>query len=73
MFCSSNPVPKKKEYVIPLIRKVKWRVEEGEGGGSGGASETDQVKTDEEMALDKEAAEAILSGTSLSTVVLSIG
>ena len=67
-FCSSNPVPKKKEYVVPLIRKVIWRgVGEGGGGeekeGEGeGISQNDQVKMEERLALDKEAAKAIISG-----------
>ena len=60
-------MPKKKEYVIPLIRKVVWRgVGEGEGAKMEGKNErdtkTDHVKADEELALDKEAAEAIISG-----------
>ena len=73
---SSNPVPKKKDYVIPLIRKVVWRgVEEGEGGNtegvvSGGVSNTDQAKTNEKLTLDKEAAEAILSGMEICICIM---
>jgi hypothetical protein len=51
-------VPKKKDYVIPLIRKVVWRgVEEGEGGNTEGVVSGGNEK----LTLDKEAAEAILS------------
>ena len=74
---SSNPVPKKKDYVIPLIRKVVWRgVEEGEGGKtegvSGGVSNTDQAKTNEKLTLDKEAAKAILSGMEICIMISRI-
>ena len=69
MLCSSKPVAKKKEYVVPLILKTVWRKEgekEGEGergkGGGTGASTKESVKTESERALDKEAAEAIVKG-----------
>ena len=54
-------MPKKKEYVVPLIRKVIWR-RETEGGAGGGAT-SDAIKTEEELSLDKEAAKAIISGS----------
>ena len=65
---SSKPVAKKKEYVVPLIRKVVWRgVSDSEGRGqeragenstAGGGSEKSQA----ELALDEEAAQAIVAG-----------
>ena len=67
-FCSSKPVVKK-EYVVPLIRKVVWRVDSGKGGGEkegggvgSGPSGEDLVKSELELERDREAAEAIVSG-----------
>ena len=63
---SSKPVAKKKEYIVPLIRKVVWRGvgDGGKGGGEGGVGTSTEgpVKSDIELALDREAAEAIVTG-----------
>ena len=70
----------KKEYVIPLIRKVVWRgVDDGgkreggekgrEGGGSGVNS---SEKSEAELSLDREAAEAIMTGTILQRVKICL-
>ena len=60
----------KKEYVVPLIRKVVWRGvddrgktgggEKGREGGGTGANGTE--KSEAELSLDREAAEAIMTG-----------
>lgn len=63
----------KKEYVVPLIRKVVWRGVGGDSGkrgvkkeGGGGGSGDDLVKSKLELERDKEAAEAIVSGIAMS-------
>ena len=67
---------KKKEYIIPLIRKVVWRgVSEGEkrggetgsegGGGSDGVSANHSEKSEAELSLDREAAKAIVTGNNV--------
>ena len=55
----------KKEYVVPLIRNVVWRrVDDGGGEKKGGTQDaaTADAKSETDLSLDKEAAEAILSG-----------
>lgn len=64
--CSQNPKPleKKKEYVVPLIKKVNWRVSSHRKEAD--ASKDPLItKSEEELALDKEAADAIRKGKSL--------
>lgn len=67
-FCSSKPVVKK-EYVVPLIRKVVWRGVGGDSGKRGGEKEGDSgedlVKSKLELERDKEAAEAIVAGIAI--------
>ena len=55
---SSSTLPKaeKKEIVIPLIGKNKWRLPPTQSKGEAPA------KSSEENALDREAAEAVLRG-----------
>ena len=55
---SSSTLPKaeKKEIVIPLIGKNKWRLPPTQSQGENTA------KSSEETALDREAAEAVLKG-----------
>ena len=67
----------KKEYVVPLIRKVVWRdsgKREGENEEDGGLSGEDLVKSKLELERDKEAAEAIVAGITQygSTVYIGI-
>ena len=56
--CSQNPKPveKKKDYYIPLIKKVNWRVPKHQ------QSSQDNTKSEEELTLDQEAAAAIMKG-----------
>lgn len=68
MCCSSKPVAKKKEYVVPLIRKIVWRGLNNDNEGDS-MSVNESVKSEAELALDKEAAEAIMSGTVLGSRV----
>lgn len=61
---SLEPRPKEKEFVVPLIRKNVWRIpqkREKDGSRSSGR----ERKSEEERALDKEAAEAIMKGVCL--------
>lgn len=77
VFCSSKPVVKK-EYVVPLIRKVVWRGVGGDSGKRGGDKEgggdcsgqsgEDLAKSKLELERDKEAAEAIVSGKLCKTI-----
>ena len=62
-----KPKPEKKEFVVPLIRKNVWRTpagrrKEGTGRELGGE------RTEEEKALEREAAEAIMRGMGVTTV-----
>ncbi len=66
---SLKPKPEKQEFVVPLIRKNVWRMPAGRREGSG-SSGTDKEggggggeKCEEEMKLEREAAEAIMRGT----------
>ena len=55
----------KKEYVVPLIRNVVWRRVDDSGGEKKGGTQdaaTADAKSETVLSLDKEAAEAILSG-----------
>lgn len=56
----------KKEFVVPLIMKNVWRMPAGrrEGSKSSGTDrERGEGRSEEEMALEREAAEAIMKGT----------
>ena len=56
---SVKPKPKEREYVVPLIRQNRWILppkKDGEGSRQG------EGKSVEEVALDREAAEAIMKG-----------
>ena len=63
---STKPQPKEKEYIVQFIAKNRWRIpgsgghvtlsEDGGGTEPGGRSE-------EELQLEREAAEAVLRGT----------
>ena len=50
---------KKKDYYIPLIKKVNWRIPSHQQGAN---SNKDTSKSKEELELDKEAAVAIMKG-----------
>ena len=64
-YYSSKP-PAENEYVIPLIHRTIWRhpgKEQGREGAPGGApGGEEKVKTEDELTLDREAAEAIVNG-----------
>ena len=49
----------KKDYFVPLIKKVNWRVSSRQQGAH---SSKDISKSEEELELDKEAAAAIMKG-----------
>ena len=49
----------KKDYYVPLIKKVNWRVPSRQQGAH---SSKDISKSEEESQLDKEAAAAIMKG-----------
>lgn len=53
--------PEKKELVIPLISKNKWRLPPSQSHSKRGEEEPPS-KSAEEEALDREAAEAVLKG-----------
>ena len=64
--CSVKPKPREREYVVPLIRQNRWRSpakKDGEGSRQG------EGKSEEEVALEKEAAEAIMKGEVMSNEV----
>ena len=54
----------KKEYVVPLIKKVNWRVSDHQKYVQAGKATIKEPnkKSEEELALDKEAAAAIKKG-----------
>ena len=55
-----KPRVERKEYVVPLIRKNVWRLPQR--SGSGGQGKEEGGKSEEEIALEREAAEAIMRG-----------
>lgn len=65
VFFSQNPKPleKKKDYVVPLIKKVNWRVPTHQKDAQ--SNKEGDKKSEEELALDKEAAAAIIKGLPL--------
>ena len=67
LYLSKNPKPAKdqKNYYVPLIKKVKWRMP---AQSIGSCKDTDQ-KSEDEIALDKEAAAAIMKGTSVAVML----
>ena len=56
-----KPKPEKKEYIVPLIKKNVWRLPPGSKRGTG-KEEEQAGKSEEDKALEKEAAEAIMRG-----------
>ena len=56
-----KPKAEKKEYLVPLIKKNVWRLPPGARRGPGGG-EGQADKSEEDVALEKEAAEAIMRG-----------
>lgn len=54
-----KPKPREREYVVPLIRQNRWRPPAKKGGEG---SRQEKGKSEEEVALEKEAAEAIMKG-----------
>lgn len=56
---SVKPKAEKKEYLVPLIKKNVWRLPPGARRGPGGG-EGQADKSEEDVALEKEAAEAIM-------------
>lgn len=67
--CSVKPKPKEKEYVVPLIRQNRWILPAKKGGEG---SRQGEEKSEEEVALEKEAAEAIMKGEVTSNKVSSL-
>ena len=67
---STKPKPKEKEYIVPFIGKNRWRLPDGDKTvtSENGEPPVAQGKTEEEMELDREAAEAVLRGKSLSVI-----
>ena len=65
---STKPKPKEKEYVVAFIGKNRWRLPPGSDQttaaqpSSSSSSSGGQGKTEEELRLDREAAEAVLRG-----------
>ena len=51
----------KKDYYVPLIKKINWRVPSHQQGAQ---SNKHINKSEEELELDKEAAAAIMKGQS---------
>ena len=64
--CSVKPKPREREYVVPLIRQNKWRLPAKKGGEG---LRQGEEKSEEEVALEKEAAEAIMKGEVMSNEV----
>ena len=64
--CSVKPKPREREYVVPLIRQNRWRPPAKKGGEG---SRQCEGKSEEEVALEKEAAEAIMKGEVMSNEV----
>ena len=62
---STKPKPKEKEYVVAFIGKNRWRLPPGSDQTAtqpSSSSSGGQGKTEEELQLDREAAEAVLRG-----------
>ena len=63
---STKPKPKEKEYIVAFIGKNRWRLPPGSDQTatqpSSSSSSGGQGKTEEELQLDREAAEAVLRG-----------
>ncbi len=62
---SVKPKPEKKEFVVPLIRKNVWQMPGGKKDGSrnsGTHEEGGEGRNEADIALEREAAEAILKG-----------
>lgn len=55
---------KKKDFIIPLQKKVNWRTPARQQDTNKGSE-----KNEEELALDKEAAAAIIKGLLLYTII----
>lgn len=58
---STKPVVQEKEFVVPLIVKNKWKLPSGVKE-AGKEEEKGNVRSDKELELDREAAEAVLKG-----------
>ena len=61
---STKPKPKEKDYIVPFIGKNRWRLPGGDKAAAPplSSSSEEQGKTEEELQLDREAAEAVLRG-----------
>ena len=67
---STIPKVKEKDYVVPFIAKNVWRTPatskknaaQSDSGGSRSKETSTREKTEEELQLDREAAEAVLRG-----------
>ena len=60
---STKPKPKEKDYIVPFIGKNRWRLPGSDKTAAPPSSSSeDQGKTEEELQLDREAAEAVLRG-----------
>ena len=63
---STKPKPKEKEYIVAFIGKNRWRLPPGSDQTATQPSSSSpsggQGKTEEELQLDREAAEAVLRG-----------
>ena len=75
-YCSSKLAAEKKEYVIPLIHQTVWRLpgkkhgrEEVSGGARGAEGRVN--KTEDELALDREAAETIVNGKHIIMCIMT--
>ena len=73
---STKPKPKEKEYVVAFIGKNRWRLPPGSdqttAAQPSSSSSGDQGKTEEELRLDREAAEAVLKGKGLHVIACSV-
>ena len=70
---STKPQPKEKDYVVAFIGKNRWRLPGGDKAAPSSSSSEDRGKTEEELQLDREAAEAVLKGKGcLYTSVLAM-
>ena len=65
IFSSTKPKPKEKEYIVQFIGKNRWRLPGSDKTAAMPSSSEDQGKTEEELQLDREAAEAVLKGKRL--------
>lgn len=63
---STEPRAKKKEYVVPLIKQNNWRLpvnrNQTEGGDEGSGVGDPSEKSDGQLSLEEEAAQAIIQG-----------